>query len=422
MSFEPLSSRIDACTLCGACKAVCPTYIDNPVEPQSARGRLALVAALETGAIAKSSGLKNALRTCLHCGRCEAVCPAKIDVQEEIFRGKTLIPESTLIARPLLRALTMPFAAETLFRAARLGHAVLYRPLKLDERIKRVPAPARVPFIGAETLFKPVNSVRGPAAERGFPVKSRGISERGFPVQPRGRIAVFAGCAVHRFYPSIGEAMLDILLALGYEVVLRQGEICCGAPARETGHDDIARDMARRNAETFSMARVDAILTACPTCAVTLKVQYPKMIAVPNGFPELVQDINQFLADKMDIDMKSEGLISYHDPCHLAVGLSVKSEPRKLLAQAGAELVEAKSEAGCCGFGGIAGFSHPDASRRIGARRRDELAATGARLIATACPGCRMQLEDAFRHDPGVRVFHTVEMLRDAVVQAINLL
>jgi glycolate oxidase iron-sulfur subunit len=375
MSFEPLSSRIDACTLCGACKAACPTYIDNPVEPQSARGRLALVAALETGAIAKSSGLKNALRTCLHCGRCEAVCPAKIDVQEEIFRGKTLIPESTLIARPLLRALTMPFAAETLFRAARLGHAVLYRPLKLDERIKRVPAPARVPFIGAETLFKPVNPVRG-------------------------RIAVFAGCAVHRFYPSIGEAMLDILLALGYEVVLRQGEICCGAPARETGHDDIARDMARRNAETFSMARVDAILTACPTCAVTLKVQYPKMIAVPNGFPELVQDINQFLADKMDIDMKSEGLISYHDPCHLAGGYWwFYLRP---------------------GFGGIAGFSHPDISRRIGSRRRDELAATGARLIATACPGCRMQLEDAFRHDPGVRVFHTVEILRDAVVQAIN--
>lgn len=392
MSLEPLSSRIDACTLCGACKAVCPTYIDNPLEPLSARGRLALVAALETGTIEKSSsGLKNSIRTCLHCGRCEAVCPAKIDIQEEIFRGKSLIPEFPMIARPLLRSLTVPFAAGTLFRAARIGHMLLYRPMKLDERIKRVPPPARVPFIGAETLFKPLKN--------------------------RGRIAIFAGCAVNRFYPATGGAMLDILLALGYEVVLRQGEVCCGAPARETGHDDIAREMARRNAEAFSLARVDAILTACPTCAVTLKVQYPKMINVPQGFTELVQDINQFLADNIDIGMKSEGLITYHDPCHLAVGLSVKSEPRKLLAQAGAELVEAKSEAGCCGFGGLAGFTHPDVSRRLGARRRGELAATGARVIATACPGCKMQLEDAFRHDPGVRVLHTVEILRDALVQ-----
>lgn len=392
MSFEPLSSRIDACTLCGACKAVCPTYIDNPAEPLSARGRLALVAALETGTTEKSSGLKNAIRTCLHCGRCEAVCPAKIDIQEEIFRGKSLVPEFPMIARPLLRALTVPFAAETLFRAARLGHALLYRPLNLSERIKRVPAPARVPFIGSETLFKPLKN--------------------------RGRIAIFAGCAVNRFYPATGGAMLDILLALGYEVVLRQGEVCCGAPSRETGHDDIAREMARRNVEAFSLARVNAILTACPTCAVTLKVQYPKMIAVPKGFPELVMDINQFLADKIDIGMKSEDRIAYHDPCHLAVGLSVKSEPRKLLAQTGAELVEAKSETGCCGFGGMAGFTHPEASRRIGARRREELAATGALVIATACPGCKMQLEDAFRQNPDVRVLHTVEILRDAVVRA----
>ena len=420
MSFEPLSSRIDACTLCGACKAVCPTYIDNPVEPLSARGRLALAAALETGAMEKTSGLRNAIRTCLHCGRCETACPAKIDIQEEIFRGRSLIPESPLIARPLLRALIVPFAAKTLFWAARIGYMLMYRPLKLDERIKRVPAPARVPFIDSESLFKPVNPARGSAAERGLPVKPRGsAAERGFPVKPRGRIAIFAGCAVNRFYPATGGAMLDILLALGYEVVLRHGEVCCGAPARETGHDDIAREMARRNVEAFSLARVDAILTACPTCAVTLKVQYPRMIAVPKGFSELVQDINRFLADKIDIEMKSEDLlITYHDPCHLAVGLSVKSEPRKLLAQTGAELVEAKSETGCCGFGGLAGFTHPDVSRRIGARRREELASTGARVIATSCPGCKIQLEDAFRHDRGVRVLHTVEILRDAVVAA----
>jgi len=276
-------------------------------------------------------------------------------------------------------------------------HLLVYKPLGFDRRFRLIPSPTSIPFRQRQMLFR--NGT------------------------PKGRVALFVGCSINHLYPDIGEDLLDILLNLGYEVVLRQGEVCCGAPVRETGYDDLALDLAKKNVEVFTGMHVDAILTACPTCTLTLKVQYPKLMNVPKSFTDKIMDVNQFLADRLEIDLNFSGRVMYHDPCHLLNGLSVQSEPRKLIKQTGAELITAKNKTGCCGFGGTFGFMHYDLSKKIGKRRRDEVIKAEIDTLITSCPGCKMQFEDSLKedslkNDKKIQVLHTVEFLRKAMKSA----
>jgi len=163
---------------------------------------------------------------------------------------------------------------------------------------------------------------------------------------------------------------------------------------------------------------VEAILSACPTCTLTLKHQYPKIIDTPETFKDRVVDANAFLADRLDLKTSYAGSVAYHDPCHLRQGLGIHAEPRRLIGATGAELRPLPGGGGCCGFGGVAGFSHYGLSRRVGARRRGEVMDSGVDTLLTACPGCKMQFEDSLKRDPDYRVLHTVEFLREAAVAA----
>ena len=392
--MKTVSKYIDQCTRCGACKAKCPTYIEELDESMGARGRLRLLDQFEAGNIRSSKLLKYRIGTCVHCGNCDASCPAGLDIQEAMFRGKSLLRPRSFWLRQLNRAALSISRTDLLFKASRFAHLLVYKPLGLDRKFRRIPAPASVPFRRRQILFRD------------------GV--------PKGRVALFVGCSINHLYPDIGEDLLDILLNLGYEVVLRQGEVCCGAPVREAGYDDVALALARRNVEIFSGMHVEAILTACPTCTLTLKVQYPKLMKVDREFTDKIIDVNQFLANRLDIDLNFNGRVMYHDPCHLLHSLSVRAEPRKLITQTGAELVTVQHQPGCCGFGGTFGFIHYDLSKKIGKRRHDELSRAGTNTLITSCPGCKMQFEDIFKekNDEGVRILHTVEFLHEAMKSA----
>ncbi len=171
----------------------------------------------------------------------------------------------------------------------------------------------------------------------------------------------------------------------------------------------------------------EAVLTACPTCGSALKHFIPRLLA---GDPEWslraevlaerTVDATEYLAERVDLPAASAPAgvrVTYHDPCHLARGQGVRSQPRDLVTRvAGHDLVELASAEVCCGGAGSFLLTHPSLSRKIGDRKAAEIAATGADVVVTSCPGCRMQLTGSLRRDGmGQRVCHTVELVAEAL-------
>jgi Fe-S oxidoreductase len=180
----------------------------------------------------------------------------------------------------------------------------------------------------------------------------------------------------------------------------------------------------RQNMAAMTEANPDAIVVACASCGNVLKETYARTFESA-GDPASAErarllaaktyDIAQFLADRgyAPPTHPVEQQVTYHDPCHLARGMGVRAQPRAILSSIpGLALVEHKEADRCCGGGGTFGFSHRDLSKRIQERKLDAIAASGAGVIATGCPGCKYQLNDGLqRLGMPQRVVHTVQLL-----------
>ncbi|MBM3300454.1 MAG: (Fe-S)-binding protein, partial [Deltaproteobacteria bacterium] len=177
----------------------------------------------------------------------------------------------------------------------------------------------------------------------------------------------------------------------------------------------------------------DAIVTDCATCGAAFKKEIPNLLEELGHDPEKakrvagkVRDVSQVVCEFMDrIEIvehaKGEPVkITYHDPCHLVRGMGVASEPRRILRSLPAvSFGEMDGPAECCGGGGAYQFENVTLSAEITSRKRENIQATGARIVATGCPGCRMTLAGNLR-DPSVQVLHTIQVLAGKLRQRTN--
>ena len=175
------------------------------------------------------------------------------------------------------------------------------------------------------------------------------------------------------------------------------------------------------SAAAFERAGVETIVTDCATCGATLKTYGallagdPAWAARAAAFSRRVRDIQEFLATLPPVaaSRMSPVRVTYHDPCHLRRGQQIWKEPRQLLQGIeGAEFVELPEADWCCGSAGSQLITHHDTSLRVLERKIDNVASTGAEILATGCPGCRMQLSVGVkRRGLPVRVVHPVSLL-----------
>jgi glycolate oxidase iron-sulfur subunit len=333
-----------------------------------------LLGGLLSGELDPSARLNEMLYSCLLCGMCESGCPVGVRITEAVYQGREWLAR-TDGRRRLLRAaagfcLKRPMLS---FKAARLAGPLLGPLLKaLPYHVPRPETPLRQ---GLE-IFKPEE-------------------------KKKGRVAVFTGCLVNYVMPSLGLSLINVLLSLGFEVVLPAGEVCCGAPLRALGLEDEARELARKNMLAFGRLKADAVLSLCPTCTLTLKGHYP--VLIDEGLLNAM-DVTEFLPGKPYVESPHEERVIYHDPCHLRYGLGIHAEPRKILASLGSGPIE-PGEPGCCGFS--VGLTHRELSAAV-LEERTRLY-KDARTVVTACPGCIMQLG---RAHPNVR--HIIELVEEA--------
>ena len=237
---------------------------------------------------------------------------------------------------------------------------------------------------------------------------------------------LFPGCMVTYVYPGIGHAAVEVLERAGAEVVTPPDAACCGVPLEAHGDLAGAAALARLQLDQLESLEFDALVAACPTCASSFVHRYPRLLAGEPRYAARAQalaarshDVTGYLVDELHVSPPAgrlEATVTYHDPCHLARGLGVTRQPRELLTGIpGVRLSEMREPSRCCGGAGSFSLTHQELSLAIGVRKAADIVATGAEVVATSCPGCRMQLADVLCQAGDSRpVVHTVELLAAA--------
>jgi len=402
--LEPYRAEISRCVKCGACRAVCPPFLRERGESQSARGRMALVKAVLDGKLPVSDIFKDRLATCAGCLACEASCPGGVPVAAIIQAAKEqAIAESGkgIIAALVSGVLRHPAA----LRAAEwLAPAVLHYTKTRSSEFSVQSSVSR-------ERSTPDKSIRGQA-----PYRVQGTRN-----DKNGRVVFFPGCAIGHIQPEIGRALIRVLAALGYETIVPAGLKCCGRPLLSLGDRKAAEELAEHNSSLLARVESDAIVTACASCGLTLKKEYPGLLRSGTRTPAIL-DIHEFLASRVS------GLrlgpvrktLTWHDPCHLGRGQGLSTTARDILrCIPGLALVEMRDADRCCGFGGVMRITHHRLSDGIAGEKAGNIIATQASAIATGCPGCRMQIAHALKlAGSAVEVLHTVQVLEEALTSA----
>ena len=304
MSHEQ-HTELSKCVRCGACKARCPTYFSTLDETMGARGRIAILAAVEENELVPSKGISDKIFSCILCEACSGLCPTGINIPEAIYQARTGLKDHYSRGRLLRKIFKYSLSRmDTAYSVLKVLRKFIYPPLHMAGILRYMPKAASTPFNSRVQVYK--------------------------NTQSRGRIALFTGCSVNYLYTHLGDSLVRILITEGYEVVVLKGEVCCGAPMRALGFENEAAAMARKNVELFNKLNVEAILSMCPTCTLTVRKQYPLLIG---DTINKMMDVNEFFIKyETTRDLKTvRRVVTYHDPCHLGHGLGIKHQPREIL-------------------------------------------------------------------------------------------
>ncbi len=414
----PDESELYKCVHCGFCLEACPTYLETGLETESPRGRIALMKAVNEGRIDITSTVTSHWDLCIQCRACEVVCPSGVPYGNLI--EATISEVGRQHRSGFSRLVSHISLNQVLIHQRRLGLAVT--ALRLYQRLG-------IQRVLRKTGLLRLLSGRLAELEGSLPrIPSSYFQAKGQTVPPIGnakkRVALLSGCIMPLVHGPEMEAVARVLARNGCEVVVPKAQVCCGAIDSHVGDLDTARSLARRNIDVFLDADVDAIVVASAGCGSRMK-GYGHLLRADLDyadralrFDSMVKDIHEFLANlpldppKASLDYK----VTYQDSCHLANPQRVTEQPRALLrAIPGVELVELPEASVCCGGGGTYAITEREFSLRILQSKMAAVRETGAEVLATANPGCVLQLQyGATRHDAPVRVRYVTDLLDEA--------
>ena len=411
----PDRELINACVHCGFCLPACPTYQSWGEEMDSPRGRIYLMKQVSDGSPVDDAVVRH-IDACLGCMGCVTACPSgvKYDALIEQMLAEIENRRRRGWADGAFRALIFALFPYPLRLKLALVFQLLYVKSGLRWLVHRLGLIRLLPKRSAqlEALMPDVTTRLLTAS---LPAFSPAKGER------RARVALIAGCVQRVYFPGVNEATIRVLNAEGCDVAVPQGQGCCGALSVHAGREREAQSFARELISRFEKENVDAILVNAAGCGSTLK-EYGRLFAhdpVWAGraaqFAQKIKDVSEFLvalgarAQRHPLRLR----VAYHDPCHLAHAQRIRSEPRDLLrAIPGVELCEVPDSDNCCGSAGIYNLLQPDSAREIGARKVERVLSTRAQLLASANPGCTLQIQMMLRErGNSLPAAHPIELL-----------
>jgi glycolate oxidase iron-sulfur subunit len=356
---------------------------------------------------------------CLDCRACETACPSGVEYGKLVEYARARIegeyhrPWFSRLARKLVFEQLLPFprriatTAKILRFYQRSGLRSIARGAGMLNLLGLAEKERLLPQIDDEFFFDKQGKT--------FPALG----------QRRARVAFFAGCVANVTFSKLNEATIRVLTANGCEVVVPAEQLCCGALAAHAGVRETARELARKNIQAFGTMEFDAILTNAAGCGSTLK-EYGALFAQNESkragaevFGNKVRDVTEYLAALgLSANLKPVNQrVTYQDSCHLLHGQKVREAPRQLLrAIPGTQFVELPHSDICCGSAGVYNVTQTKASLELLSEKMCNAEKTGAQVIATANPGCLLQLRaGAELHATEQEVLHVIELLDRAL-------
>lgn len=418
------ASVYNKCVRCGLCLPTCPTYLETMTETSGPRGRISLIKAVaEERLDLLSPGFVHQMSECLDCRACAAVCPSGVQYGELVEEARAQIERASaprrspaarffrgLVLRRLFGNLGLMRAAAAAMRfAQRSGLQALARSSGLLRLLDLEEAEAIAPPISDE-FFTPSNQ-----RFEADPLPGRTVRT----------VFLHAGCVMHVAFADWDRATVRVLQRNGCAVLVPADQGCCGAIAVHAGEMDFGKELARRNIAAFERSGAEYYIINAAGCGSTLK-EYghllkddPAWAGRAAAFSSRVRDVLEFL-DEIGLSTAQMGAVradvTYQDACHLAHAQRITEPPRRLLSQIpGVSLREMNESSICCGSAGIYNVTQPEMAKRLGKRKAANVVAAQAEIVATANPGCALQMRAHLQQaGSATRVKHVVELLDEA--------
>src|SRR5215475_5127832 len=457
ISLSAETEKLLGCIHCGLCLPACPTYQQLGNENDSPRGRIFLMRAVAEGRLsADSASFERHIDLCLGCRACETACPAGVRygsllesaretiLEQKTGRGSTL--QKALLKLTLRHVFPYPKRLKLVFALSRFLRDNRLTRFAYRKGFARWIAP-KADF--ALSLLMTTTPDRETERQRDRETERQREWETGrqelksplLSVPPSLRpsvspslcrpVSVFTGCVMEGLFKHVNDATKRVLAANDCAMNDVEAQVCCGALHAHAGDLETARELARRNIDAFERFLATdgsgAIIINAAGCGALLK-EYgellkddPRYADRAERFSAGVRDVTEFLASG-DIRRGAEinRRVTYDAPCHLYHAQRVTTAPQQVLASIpGLEYRQLEGMQDCCGGAGVYNLSEPEMSESLLADKIGKAQATEAEILATANPGCHMQLGAGARmFNADCRVAHVVELLDESYRRA----
>ncbi|PVZ52976.1 glycolate oxidase iron-sulfur subunit [Pseudomonas sp. B1(2018)] len=385
-------SILRTCVHCGFCNATCPTYQLLGDELDGPRGRIYLIKqVLEGNDVTQKT--QQHLDRCLSCRNCETTCPSGVDYHNLLDIGRAVVDAA--VPRPLGQRLLREGLRQT------VPHPDLFKSLVNGGQVFRALLPG--------TLQSKLPRHAPPAKPRPMTLRER-------------QVLMLEGCVQPALSPNTNAAAARVLDRLGISVIATREAGCCGAVDYHLDAQAAGLDRARRNIDAWWPGiekGAEAIVQTASGCGAFIK-DYGHLLASDRAYADKAKKVSELARDLVEV-LRDEPLeklgihasqrLAFHCPCTLQHGQKLGGAVEALLSGLGFNLTSVPDGHLCCGSAGTYSLTQPELSRQLRDNKLNALESGHPEVIVTANIGCQSHLDGAGR----TPVRHWIELVEAAL-------
>lgn len=402
-------SEAQECGRCGICLEKCPVYQATLDETVSPRSKVQLSRFVTENKLTLTDPLNEVFSKCLMCGTCTAGCPSSLGHDLLFMKLRSALSSELGTTWPL-RIINYLLSDEKKLKlaasAARFGRNKVLKGLFRDVDI-------------ANYNLKQVPKLNNRPFRDQMPETNKHVGDY------QGTVLYFTGCATNHVFEDTGKSIVRVLTTMGYDVVIPKDQVCCALPVFIHGETDKAASNIEKNIKLFNQGDALAVITDCATCGSALRHGYGALLKSLGrseeeavSLSQKVFDASEFIADHFDLlepHLNANATVkpvTYHNPCHLRNAQGVQNKVENLISKLpNIDFRPSVDADSCCGGGGSFAYEHPDIAGKIAAKKIKHAKKTGARLWATGCPGCHLNLRLHLKPDDSLKMIHPIQLV-----------